>query len=51
MSPVWPPDMILELADEVQKEMKIKERANLQTRNRLGLPDVSFCFSEKIPML
>ena len=27
-------------------EVKIKKSATFQTRNRLGLPDVSFCFSE-----
>ena len=36
MGPVWPPDMILELADEEQKEVKIKERANLQTPTSEG---------------
>jgi len=30
-------------------EVKIKKRATFQTRNRLGLPDVSFCFSGKAP--
>lgn len=45
------PDMILELADEEQNRRKIKKRAAFQTRNRLGLPDVSFCFSAESPAL
>ena len=31
------------------EEVKIKKSAIFQTRNRLGLPDVSFCFSMGSP--